>query len=448
MWFGAGRGAQHAVIALVGSGVGAAVVGDGSSYRGSRSSAGEWGHTTIVYGGRPCRCGARGCLEAYVGRGGDPGPLSRGDRDGAVAEGTDEESAIGRAVAAAETSRPRRCCPRPSAISAPASPRLINLFNPERIVLGGWAGLALGARLLPEIRPRRRSTRCASRSRRPHRACQLARTRSRSARRRCRSLTCWPTERRRTARRPASTLSRKGVSAEEIVDVVDVADRVVGTGAAGRRCTRAGCVHRCVFVLCPVTAPGRVFVHRRTPTTSSPPRPGTTCSWAAWSAPARATTPPRPGRSAEELGVSKATSTFLFRFLYRDPAYGSWWSAVYELRHDGPVHPQESEIAWHGLGDRGRAGPDAAGAGLDSGQRRGVRAAGGPARVLTPGRGRRACHPPSGGAGGARTTTGRVVGDRPGQPPVSVDPAALPDAAWTPPASTAGGATRPAATGS
>jgi predicted NBD/HSP70 family sugar kinase len=29
---------------------------------------------------------------------------------------------------------------------------LINLFNPERIVLGGWAGLALGERLLPEIR--------------------------------------------------------------------------------------------------------------------------------------------------------------------------------------------------------------------------------------------------------------------------------------------------------
>jgi predicted NBD/HSP70 family sugar kinase len=29
---------------------------------------------------------------------------------------------------------------------------LVNLFNPERIVLGGWAGLALGSRLLPKIR--------------------------------------------------------------------------------------------------------------------------------------------------------------------------------------------------------------------------------------------------------------------------------------------------------
>ena len=29
---------------------------------------------------------------------------------------------------------------------------LVNLFHPERVILGGWAGLALGARLLPGIR--------------------------------------------------------------------------------------------------------------------------------------------------------------------------------------------------------------------------------------------------------------------------------------------------------
>src|SRR6202042_2264788 len=29
---------------------------------------------------------------------------------------------------------------------------LITLFNPERVILGGWAGLLLGGRLLPEIR--------------------------------------------------------------------------------------------------------------------------------------------------------------------------------------------------------------------------------------------------------------------------------------------------------
>ncbi len=40
---------------------------EGSLYRGVTNSAGEWGHTKIVLGGRPCRCGSKGCLEAYVG---------------------------------------------------------------------------------------------------------------------------------------------------------------------------------------------------------------------------------------------------------------------------------------------------------------------------------------------------------------------------------------------
>ena len=40
---------------------------DGRSYRGAHSNAGEWGHTTLVYDGDECRCGARGCLEAYIG---------------------------------------------------------------------------------------------------------------------------------------------------------------------------------------------------------------------------------------------------------------------------------------------------------------------------------------------------------------------------------------------
>jgi hypothetical protein len=38
-----------------------------SALRGSTASAGEWGHTTVMLGGRTCRCGALGCLEAYVG---------------------------------------------------------------------------------------------------------------------------------------------------------------------------------------------------------------------------------------------------------------------------------------------------------------------------------------------------------------------------------------------
>jgi predicted NBD/HSP70 family sugar kinase len=152
MWFGAGKGAGHAVIVLIGSGVGAAVVADGVTYRGATSSAGEWGHTVISYGGRPCRCGSRGCLETYVGA---EGILDRyrQARGGRAVTGTDEQSSLDGLLAAAGRSKTAAKVLHDTAGYLGAGiGNLINLFNPERIVLGGWAGLALGGVLLPDIR--------------------------------------------------------------------------------------------------------------------------------------------------------------------------------------------------------------------------------------------------------------------------------------------------------
>nr|WP_033438228.1 ROK family transcriptional regulator [Saccharothrix sp. NRRL B-16314] len=150
MWFGAGRGAKHVVIALIGSGVGAAVVTDGGVYRGATSSAGEWGHTTIVYGGRPCRCGALGCLEAYVGA---EGILDRYRKArGRALTGVDEQSTVAALIEAAAGSKTAaRVLEETAGYLGAGIANLVNLFNPERIVLGGWAGQALGAHQLDRI---------------------------------------------------------------------------------------------------------------------------------------------------------------------------------------------------------------------------------------------------------------------------------------------------------
>ncbi|GAA4856956.1 ROK family transcriptional regulator [Kitasatospora terrestris] len=148
MWFGAGRGARHAVVALVGSGVGAAVINDGAAYRGAGSTAGEWGHTTLVYGGRECRCGARGCLEAYVGAG---AVVERHREVGGGLAGDDQEAAIA-ALLADPSAEAERVLAETADYLGAGIANLINLFNPERVVLGGWAGLLLGPRLLPRIR--------------------------------------------------------------------------------------------------------------------------------------------------------------------------------------------------------------------------------------------------------------------------------------------------------
>lgn len=152
MWFGAGRGARHAVIALIGSGVGATVITDGTTYRGATSSAGEWGHTTLVFGGRGCRCGAHGCLEAYVGAEGILDRYRR-ERGGRAVPRPDEQSQLDFLLTAADRSATAaRVVEETVGYLGAGIANLVNLFNPERIVLGGWAGLALGTRLLPEIR--------------------------------------------------------------------------------------------------------------------------------------------------------------------------------------------------------------------------------------------------------------------------------------------------------
>ncbi|MEO6713232.1 MAG: ROK family transcriptional regulator [Mycobacteriales bacterium] len=152
-WFGAARDVDNAIILLLGGGIGAAIITDGDLYRGSSSSAGEWGHTTVDVNGRLCRCGASGCLEAYVGAGsvaaryselrGEPEPVtehgivdviqaigSAGPGDRAAAQVLDETATyLGTGIA-----------------------DLINLFNPQRIVVGGWMGAVLVDTMLPRMR--------------------------------------------------------------------------------------------------------------------------------------------------------------------------------------------------------------------------------------------------------------------------------------------------------
>lgn len=63
---GAARDADDAVMFTLGTGVGGGVVTGGRLVTGARGYAGELGHVVVVDGGRPCPCGAYGCLEAYA----------------------------------------------------------------------------------------------------------------------------------------------------------------------------------------------------------------------------------------------------------------------------------------------------------------------------------------------------------------------------------------------
>ncbi|GAA2697612.1 MULTISPECIES: ROK family transcriptional regulator [Actinosynnema] len=146
-WFGAGRGAPTVVVALIGSGVGASVVVNGTPYRGAFGGAGEWGHTTVALDGARCRCGADGCLEAYLGA----GALVERYRTLTPDADDDQERAF-RSLLAARTPESERILAEAVRYAGLGIGNLINLMNPTRVVVGGWAGLLLGERHLPEIR--------------------------------------------------------------------------------------------------------------------------------------------------------------------------------------------------------------------------------------------------------------------------------------------------------
>lgn len=63
---GAGVGHEDMVYIKVSSGVGAGMILRGRLFRGANGTAGEIGHLTIDEQGPFCRCGSRGCLEAYA----------------------------------------------------------------------------------------------------------------------------------------------------------------------------------------------------------------------------------------------------------------------------------------------------------------------------------------------------------------------------------------------
>ncbi|MET8782230.1 MULTISPECIES: ROK family transcriptional regulator [unclassified Streptomyces] len=153
MWFGAGRGAHNAVVVLFGSGVGACLV---TEEVGSGRAV-EWGHLTVRVRGRRCRCGALGCLEAYAGA---EALLDRWrEQGGRPPQHTDEETALTAMLAAAYPPEGTEADPVALAVLEETAEYLgaglsdlINLFQPERILIGGWAGLQLGARFLAAVR--------------------------------------------------------------------------------------------------------------------------------------------------------------------------------------------------------------------------------------------------------------------------------------------------------
>ncbi len=64
--YGVAAGQPVVVIVTLGTGIGGALIVDGTVFRGAYGIACEYGHMTVVPDGRLCACGNRGCWEMYA----------------------------------------------------------------------------------------------------------------------------------------------------------------------------------------------------------------------------------------------------------------------------------------------------------------------------------------------------------------------------------------------
>jgi glucokinase-like ROK family protein len=145
-YFGAGRGVDSVAFVYGRIGVGAGLTFKGQVFRGSSKGAGEIGHSAmLLQGGEPCRCGNSGCLETLVSESvivQQAEDIAKSNPDGILAnifrENTDNSpiecvfEAARRGDNQVQEMIEERGCYLGIALA-----NLINMFNPELILLGG-----------------------------------------------------------------------------------------------------------------------------------------------------------------------------------------------------------------------------------------------------------------------------------------------------------------------
>ena len=127
---GAARGARMAFGVILGTGVGGGIVVDGRVWSGPQHVAGEWGHHRIDDDGPSCYCGQRGCVETFL-----SGPAL--ERAYVVAGGAPSDAAAIAARAAAGDGRAVAVLDRYVDRFGRALANVVNILDPEVIVLGG-----------------------------------------------------------------------------------------------------------------------------------------------------------------------------------------------------------------------------------------------------------------------------------------------------------------------
>lgn len=135
--FGLGKGLNSFLVATIEHGIGLGIMLDGVLHRGARGCGAEFGHTKITADGPMCQCGQRGCLEAYAG---EYAIIARANQ---LRDGPPHQN-IAQVIAAAEHNDPAASAAIKEAQNSFAIglANLVNLFDPEEIIIASQIGVA------------------------------------------------------------------------------------------------------------------------------------------------------------------------------------------------------------------------------------------------------------------------------------------------------------------
>ena len=152
--FGAGRGVSELAVVLIGTGVSAGLITRHQLWRGATNSAGEWGHTCIDSDGPQCRCGRQGCVEVFVGAPGIIRQLGQIAPDSPILGSGTQKTILEALCTKALDGEPTSMAvlDQVTHYLGLGIGNLVNLFNPSRVVLGGWCGDMLAPYVLPRLR--------------------------------------------------------------------------------------------------------------------------------------------------------------------------------------------------------------------------------------------------------------------------------------------------------
>lgn len=123
-WFGAGKFVKHFIYMTISTGIGGGIIINKKLYRGAIGSAGELGHMILDPNGPRCGCGKRGCLEALA--------------SGSALKKKTGMDAIAVELAARQGDKKALAAIQEAAhYLAIGIADLVNIFNPERVIIGG-----------------------------------------------------------------------------------------------------------------------------------------------------------------------------------------------------------------------------------------------------------------------------------------------------------------------